>query len=269
MKLREALIYARGRLASVTDEASAEAKLLLSHVTGASPSGMLLSERPLSEAELSALEAALERRLSREPLQYIIGSWGFMGLSFSVGPCALIPRQDTETLCEEALRLIGERGYKTLLDICTGTGCVAVSLAKLSGICAEASDISPECTALARENAERNGVFITVREADLFDGAGRYDIITANPPYISDADMLLLPEEVRREPELALRGGADGLDLYRRIAEGAEAHMNPGGVLLLEVGAGEAGAVSELFAGRKTRVVKDLNGVERVVIIEY
>lgn len=265
MTVREALEKTRARLEKITDESRAEAVFLLSGITGMSPSLLRLEERVLSCGEAAALEDAVNRRLGHEPLQYVLGEWYFMGLPFLVGPEALIPRQDTETLCEEAARLIRERGYKTLLDICTGTGCIAVSLAKLTGIKAEASDISPECALLAKSNAEKNGVRVSVRTADLFDGAGKYDIITANPPYISDEDMERLQEEVRFEPRLALAGGQDGLDFYRRIAAEAERHINPGGALLLEVGMGEAEAVSRLFPEKKTTVIKDLNGVERVV----
>lgn len=270
MTLREALSETSARLAAVSpEEAETEARLMLAHLTGLAPSELRLIDRELGQESLERLEEMIERRLSREPLQYILGEWYFMGLPFRVTPAALIPRQDTETLCEEALRLIAERGYRTLLDICTGTGCIAVSLARLGGINAEASDISPDCVALARRNAERNGVEIAFRIADLFSGAGEYDLVTANPPYIAEADMAALQEEVRFEPRLALAGGADGLDIYRRIAKEAGAHIKKGGALLLEVGMGEAEAVRGLFPERETAVIKDLNGVERVVRIDF
>ena len=269
MKPKEKLIAVRESLKTVTDEAGAEAVILLEHFTEMTRAEILLSEVGLDEKTLSSIDAAVGRRLLREPLQYILGTWYFMGLPFTVTPAALIPRQDTETLAEEGKRLISGRGYRSLLDVCTGTGCIAVSLAKLTGICAEASDISPECAALARENAERNGVKLAVRTADLFDGAGKYDVVTANPPYIADADMEALQPEVRFEPRLALAGGKDGLELYRRIAKEAEPHINRGGALLLEVGYGEAETVAALFTGKKVRIIKDLNGIDRVVIIEY
>ncbi len=269
MKLREAIGYAEKRLSSVSDEPGTEARILVSELTGKTRAEIAFSDETLSESTAAALGEAIERRLAREPLQYVLGKWWFMGLEFAVGPEALIPRQDTETLAEEALRLIEERGYMTLLDICTGTGCIAVSLAKLSGIRAEASDVSPECALLAKKNAEKNGVFINVRTADLFEGAGVYDIVTANPPYISAEDMALLSPEVKREPALALSGGEDGLGLYRIIAKTAGEHIAPGGALLLEVGAGEAEAVAAMFPGREARIIKDLNGVERVVSIDH
>ena len=267
MKLSEARLITARRLAAVSEEAGFEALLMLSHVTGLELSALRTAEAEISPESAEKLEEMTERRLSREPLQYLLGEWYFMGLPFFVGPEALIPRQDTETLCEEAAGLIAERGYETLLDICTGTGCVAVSLAKLTGINTEASDISPACVRLALRNAERNGADIKARTADLFEGAARYDIITANPPYISDEDMMGLAPELAFEPRLALSGGADGLDVYRRIAEEAARHLNPGGALVMEVGQGEAGAVADMFPGKEVRIVRDLNGVERVVIV--
>ena len=267
MTVRDALSNARLALSGITEESRFEAGLLLKHITGLS-SALVDSSAELSPEQEELLDALLRRRLSREPLQYILGEWSFYGLDFRVTPAALIPRQDTEILVEEAIRLIRERGYRSLLDICTGTGCIAAAIAKNTGAAAEASDISEDCVSLARENAERNGVSLTVRRADLFEGAGKYDIITANPPYINAADMRALQPEVRFEPALALAGGEDGLDIYRRIAGEAFDHINNGGALLLEVGYNEADAVAELFVGRRTRAAEDLNGIERVVIIE-
>ena len=268
MKLNEAKRELVSRLASVTDEAALEAELILEHFTGASRAELLFSGADISPGTLEKIEDAVQRRLSHEPLQYILGEWGFMGLEFYTRPGALIPRQDTETLCEEALRLIAERDYKTVLDICTGTGCIAVSIAKLSAAEVAASDISRRALELARKNAERNGADITFFEADLFDGLGKFDLIAANPPYIAESERGSLSPEVLHEPELALFGGPDGLDIYRRIAAEAAEHMEPGGALLLEVGLGQAEAVRALFPENEAAVIKDLNGVERVVRID-
>ncbi|MBR6109840.1 MAG: peptide chain release factor N(5)-glutamine methyltransferase [Clostridia bacterium] len=271
MTVREALAYAAERLSSVTDEAGTEARLLLAELTGLSPSALRLSGDTLDEAAFVKLEGFIKRRLLREPLQYVLGEWYFMGLPFCVSPAALIPRQDTETLCEEALRLAAERAYASALDICTGTGCIAISLKKLAAgsISVEASDISPDALALARRNAEKNGAEIVFRLADLFEGAGSYDLITANPPYICDADMACLQEEVRFEPALALAGGHDGLDIYRRIAKEAPAHVKKGGALITEVGMGQAEAVAAMFPDNRVRIIKDPGGVDRVVAIDF
>ena len=172
------------------------------------------------------LEEMLARRLAGEPLQYILGEWELMGLPFRVDARALIPRQDTETLVEAALGLIKERGYRTVLDLCCGTGCIGISLAALSGAAVTLADISVDAL----------------------------------------ADMAALQREVRFEPALALYGGEDGLDFYRRIRTEYAAHLNQRGALLLEVGFGQAAAVCALF-GENAYVLRDLCGVERVVAV--
>ena len=185
-----------------------------------------------------------------------------MGLPFYTRPCALIPRQDTETLCEEALSI----GGKTLLDLCCGTGCIGVSLAKLGGFEVTFGDISPDCLALARENAALNGVSGKFLLTDMFsDISEGYDLICVNPPYIPTSELASLQAEVKREPRLALDGGADGLDFYRRISRDYAAHLNPGGALLMEVGAGQAEDVAAMFP--KAEIIKDICGIERVVAV--
>lgn len=269
MTVREAVDLIVSELEGRVEEAGLEARLMAAKLMGKEKLGFTELEAELPEGGLSALFSMAERRKTGEPLQYILGEWYFMGLPFIVSPAALIPRQDTETLCEEALDLIRLRGYRKMLDICTGTGCIAVSLAKLSGIEAEAADISSECAALAERNAKRNGVRIFARMADLFNGAGKFDLITANPPYITDEDMENLQREVSFEPRLALAGGPDGLTLYRRIAREAAAHMNEGGALLMEVGYGEAEKVRALFPENVGEIIPDLNGIPRVVRIDF
>ena len=224
-------------------------------------------EQIISPAQVEKIKEWVSRRCTREPLQYILGEWELMGLPFRVDARALIPRQDTETLVEAALGLIKERGYRTVLDLCCGTGCIGISLAALSGAAVTLADISADALALARENAEKNGVCARVTETDLFSNIKRsFDLIACNPPYLSDADMAALQREVRFEPALALYGGADGLDFYRRIRTEYAAHLNPGGALLLEVGFGQAAAVCALF-GENAYALRDLCGVERVVAV--
>lgn len=214
-----------------------------------------------------ALDALSAERLSGKPLQYIIGEWEFMGLSFKVDPRALIPRQDTETLAEAALGLIRERGYKTCLDMCAGTGCIGIALARLSGVRTTLADISPEALSLERENAERNGVAAEFAESDMFSQIkGDFDIIVSNPPYLASSDMEHMQRELAFEPESALFGGGDGLDFYRRLALDAPSRLAPGGVLLMEVGAGQAEDVRKMF--KNAGVIKDINGIERVVTAE-
>lgn len=220
------------------------------------------------EAE-AALHALIARRLSGEPLQYILGEWEFMGFPFYVGPEALIPRQDTETLCE-AVRKRRPRGQGLkLLDLCCGTGCIGLSLAKLCGFAPTLADVSPACLALARRNAERLGVEARFAQGDLWDALApgeAFDLICANPPYIARAELASLQAEVLHEPALALDGGPDGLAFYRRIAAGYAARLAPGGLLALEIGFDQGEEVAALFPGSKC--IQDLCGQNRVILLE-
>ena len=267
--IREALRAAQAALAPVAgEEAAREARLFFCHALGWDMARLLSRQSDIFPGEYEKmLEEMLARRLAGEPLQYILGEWELMGLPFRVDARALIPRQDTETLVEAALGLIKERGYRTVLDLCCGTGCIGISLAALSGAAVTLADISVDALALARENAEKNGVCARVMETDLFSNiTGSFDLIACNPPYLSDADLAALQREVRFEPALALYGGEDGLDFYRRIRTEYAAHLNQRGALLLEVGFGQAAAVCALF-GENAYVLRDLCGVERVVAV--
>ena len=213
------------------------------------------------------LRQAVARRLRGEPLQYILGAWEFMGLPFYVSPGALIPRQDTETLCEAALRWLKDRPGARVLDLCCGTGCIGVSLAKLGGARAAFADISPDALALAQRNAARNGVDGAFCESDLLAAVpGGYDLIACNPPYLTGAEMESCQRELTFEPALALYGGEDGLDFYRRLADEWEAHVTPGGRLLMEIGCTQGAAVRGLFPG--ATILKDIRGLDRVACVE-
>lgn len=263
MNIAGAIEYLSTGLSPVTEEHLTEARLAVSDMAEI-PYNRLNTYKasPFPAALMPRLEELVSRRKSGEPLQYILGKWEFMGLPFYTRPCALIPRQDTETLCEEALAI----GGKTLLDLCCGTGCIGVSLAKLGGFEVTFGDISRDCIDLARENAALNGVAGSFVLTDMFGNiSGSYDMICVNPPYIPTSHLALLQAEVKREPALALDGGADGLDFYRRIARDYAAHLNLGGALLMEVGAGQAEDVAAMFpnAGR----IEDICGIERVVTV--
>lgn len=231
------------------------------------------ADRALSHGQLIRLESMLDRRAAGEPVQYVLGTADFMGLRFEVTPDVLIPRQDTETLVEAALiDLRARQGAPEVLDLCTGSGCVGLSLGSLAPDARiTLSDISKEALEVARRNAKALEVRAELRHGDLFAAVGRqrFDVITCNPPYIPTDELPTLQREVRFEPTLALDGGADGLDFYRRIAEEAPGRLNPGGTLFMEVGIGEAPAVVELMRaaapGGIIESLKDLNGVERVI----
>ena len=236
--------------------------------------------RPLSEQDEQVQEqirtyrSMITKRASRIPLQQILGSQEFMGLEFYVNEHVLIPRQDTETLVELVLQE-QQSTEKKLLDLCTGSGCIAISLAVKGGYeSVTATDLSEEALKVAERNAKAYQKEIIFRQGDLFTAlpqseAGTFDIITSNPPYIPTAVIATLEPEVREhEPMMALDGTEDGLKFYRQIAKKAGTWLKPGGVIYLEIGYDQGEAVSGLLreAGfDKVRVVKDLPGKDRVV----
>ena len=264
----EALKAAEQRLKAVPDP-RLDAEWLLSEVLGVSRLEMLLNKRrELTEGEAAAYEALLVRREAREPLQYILGSQSFMGFSLKTDSRALIPRNDTEALCEEALKYIRPGGR--VLDLCTGSGALAAAIKKLRpGAEVTATDISEAALSLAKENAERLGAEVRFVQGDLFTplAGEKFNVIVSNPPYIPDALRGRLQAEVEREPALALFAGDDGLDFYRRIVKDAPAHLLPGGRLCLEIGDGQGDAVKALLYEGFTdiQVLNDLNGLPRVI----
>lgn len=226
-------------------------------------------EDDITQEQLNEYEWALKKRAEHIPLQYIVGETEFMGLPFKVNSSVLIPRQDTETLVEEALK-VAKPGMK-VLDMCTGSGCIIISILhhgkELEGY---ASDISRHAINVAKENAKLNHVAVSFETGDLFDHIkGKYDIIVSNPPYIRTEEIAkLMPEVQNFEPYDALDGKEDGLFFYRRIVEQAGDYLNPGGHLLFEIGHDQGQDVSELMeqAGfGNVRVIKDLAGNDRVV----
>lgn len=249
MTIREALEQAAARLETAgVPDARLDAELLLARVLHEDRLRMRLDgQRTLGDAQRNEYDALIARRQTREPLQYIEGEAAFMGLTFRVAPGVLIPRQDTEILCEEALSRM--KPGARVLDVGTGSGALAVSLARLGRDAqVTAVDVSDAALAIARDTARRLGAQVRFVKSDCFAAlAGeRFDLIVSNPPYISREEMETLMPEVQREPELALAGGEDGLDFYRRIAREAPAHLLPGGCLLFEIGWRQRDAVSAL-----------------------
>lgn len=270
MTLRELLSDTASRLRPAAGEdAPTEARELCSFVLG-KRLGFADAELEPDRKALETLEALINRRLAHEPLQYLIGEWDLMGLTFRVTPAVLIPRQETETVVIEAERLINERSYASLLDLCTGSGCIGLSLAVRTGVAAVLSDISDEALSVARENAARLAPGTECVKSDLFAAlkGRRFDIITVNPPYIPSAVIETLSAEVRREPRLALDGGEDGLAIYRRIAGEYPEHLNPGGALVMEIGFDQGESVPALFRGHgEVSVTYDLGGNPRAVTV--
>ena len=230
------------------------------------------TERSLSPEEHERLEALLQRRVQGEPVQYLLHSACFMGLNFYVDSRVLIPRQDTETLVEAVIVALRQLEKPRMLDLCAGSGAIGLSVRTLvPGADVTLADCSRDALEVVRENARRLGVDVDIRHGDLFRAVWhqKFDLIASNPPYIPTGDLPLLQREVQREPQLALDGGGDGLEFYRRIAADAPEHLNPGGSIYLEVGAGQADAVRALLTERmecaEAGVINDLNGIPRVV----
>ena len=226
-------------------------------------------EEDITQDAQKEYEIAVQKRAEHIPLQYIIGEQEFMGLRFKVNSNVLIPRQDTETLVEQVLKIV-KPGMK-VLDLCTGSGCVLISVLKnapeLTGM---GSDISKTALLVAKENAKLHEVAAEWVRSDLFDNITEtFDVIMANPPYIPTGEILSLMPEVRDfEPENALDGGADGLDFYRKIAGQVKDYLNPGGYVYMEIGYDQGEAVSELMRNAgftEVEVIKDLARNDRVV----
>lgn len=256
-----------------------EAELVLTHVLNCDRLSLYLNkDRELGKDKSALVSSILKRRQTCEPLQYILGSTEFMGLKFRVDKRALIPRPETEILVEKALKLAAKLGRSAgkqleILDIGTGSGCIAVSLAKNIKPCRiTATDISPEALELARKNAQLHQAEIEFIQSDLLASLeGRsFDLIVSNPPYIPTLELKSLAREISFEPVLALDGGGDGLDYYRRMISQAHRYLNKGGFLIMEIGFGQAKAVENMLkkSGKFEiiEIVRDYNNIERVMV---
>jgi release factor glutamine methyltransferase len=242
-----------------------EAQLLLAHVLQCSRTQLYMSfDKPLGEAELAGYRELIKRRLAGEPVAYLLGEQEFWGLPFDVDANVLVPRPDTETVIEVARSLRADRSAPCrVLDLCTGSGVIAISLAKeLPAARVIATELSEAAVAIARRNAERNKVAdrVDIRHGDLWEPVAgeRFDLITSNPPYIATPVIETLQAEVKREPRMALDGGPDGMAFYDRICAAARIHLEPGGALVVEHGFDQADAVRERFAAA---------GFERVTMV--
>lgn len=230
-------------------------------------------ERMVTLAESKKIKAIIDERLTGRPLWYIIGDTEFYGCKIKVDERALIPRPETEMLAELTVKSV-EDGFK-VLDMCTGSGCIAVSVAKNCAdkrVSVTAADLSDAAIMLAKENAQLNGVKVDFVQSDLFRSVrGRFNIIVCNPPYIKSGDIPNIQKEVREyEPKIALDGGEDGLEFYRRIAKSVRSYLARDGILLLECGEGQTEEILKLFERRDyAMVIKDLSGVERFLKIAF
>ncbi|MBQ2247082.1 MAG: peptide chain release factor N(5)-glutamine methyltransferase, partial [Selenomonadales bacterium] len=237
------------------DSPRLDAEVLLSHILKCDRIHLYVNfDRPLVGEELSSFRQMVKARAQRMPVAYILGEKEFMGHSFRVTPDVLIPRPDTEILVEEAIRLLAEKEAPRIVDIGTGSGAILLSVLKgTEGSTGVAVDLSSAALAVAKSNGERLGLAdrAEFRLGDLYAPVdGLFDAILSNPPYIPVRDMEGLSPEVKQEPEMALVGGADGLDFYRRLIDDAPRYLKEDGIVLFEVGIGEAQDVAELGKAR-------------------
>lgn len=249
-------------------------EMLLAHVLKTTRVRLYVDlDRPMEKAELATFRALIERRVAGEPTQYLTGVREFYNRPFKVDARVLIPRPETELLVEAALHKLPKDGPGAALDVCTGSGCIAISLAaERPQATVLATDLSPDACALARENAQALGVAdrVTVLQGNLFAPLppdARFAVVVSNPPYIASGEIPDLSAEVRREPHMALDGGPDGLVLIRKVLEGARRVLEPGGLLAMEIGETQGAAVLGLLqaAGYEdARVEKDLERRDRL-----
>jgi len=266
---------ARLRNAEIPDPET-DSALLLSSLTGVAPLRLRLdTDTVLSSEILKEYESLLSRRLSREPLQYILSSAVFYGRTFAVDPRVLIPRPETALLVQWALDEIKALKAPRVLDLCCGSGCIGLTvLAERPDAVVTLSDLSPDALDVARLNAENLGLTARFLQSDLFHhiDSEPFDLIISNPPYIPSADCDTLQAEVLREPRLALDGGADGLNLYRRIAHEVRGFLAPGGLLMMELGIGEADEVEQIlktFGAGRVEVRPDDAGISRMILAQF
>jgi release factor glutamine methyltransferase len=269
MTLGEVLRLATEHLAKTSETARLDAELLLAHALGCERIALYTDfDRPLNEAELGAYRERIARRAKREPVQYILGEWGFRRLTLTVDGRALIPRPETEIVVERALARLEGLDAPAVLDVGVGSGAIALAIAdEHPGAGVTGIDASPEALALARENAERTGLDVELREHDLRTGlpGGPYDLVVSNPPYVEPDELGTLMPDVRDwEPHAALVGAG----ATEAVARGALEVLRAGGALVLEVGDGQAPAVASLLESlgyQAARITPDLAGRERVV----
>lgn len=270
LTLKEALAKAVDKLQQMeVPDADIDAWYLLSYVTGLDRAAFFLhGEEPMAEPDMIRYRDLVTKRGERIPLQYLTGEQEFMGLDFHVNEHVLIPRQDTECLVERVLPYVDG---KRVLDVCTGSGCIAIAIAKLGKpFIVHGVDISEEALAVARQNATELNASVELFAGDLMTKMdGQYDVIVSNPPYIPPSVIEGLMPEVRlHEPMLALDGGQDGLEFYRRIAGQAVTRLAPNGRMFLEIGCEQAVAVAEILQKqgyREVQVFQDLAGKDRIV----
>lgn len=261
------------RLKDRHDACTFDLSCLFEHVFGVRRYSLYLAEsEPADEEKARIFSALCDRYDAGEPLQYLLGEWGFYGLMFDVGPGVLIPRPDTETLIETALAKLVHTPVPRIVELGAGSGCISITLAKQRADAQIlAMELSDEAIPYLRRNVKRHSAGnVTIRQHDMLSPPHlpSLDLVVSNPPYISKADMQSLQEQVRHEPEMALYGGEDGLDFYRQIPKIYLPILKEGGWLIFEVGYDQAAAVGDILMEQgyhDIQIDRDLAGIPRVV----
>jgi release factor glutamine methyltransferase len=255
------------------ESARLDAEVLLAHALECTRLDLYLNfDAPVAQAHLEIYRELIKKRAQRVPVAYLTGIKEFMGLSFKVDHRALIPRPETEVLVEEVIKRLKDREPGAILDVGTGCGAIAISLARyLAGWRFLGTDISSEAIELARENAEQLNVVVEFKLGDLFEPVAgmRFDCVVSNPPYIPHGEFPNLQPEIGYEPKVALDGGEDGLDVIRRLVFEAPEYLRPDGMMAFEIGFGQVEQVGELIRSAgytDMEIIKDHSGIDRVVI---
>lgn len=247
-----------------------EAGVLLEDIGGQAPAAVqLCPETELSEERAAAVAKAAKRRSGGYPLQYIIGSWDFYGRRFACGEGVLIPRAETELLCECVIKYFAKRPAPRIIDLCSGTGCIAITLAKeIPGAKVTAVELYDGAMKYLKQNNAAFGGCVSAVQGDALVPFGEFDCVVSNPPYVAAKEMPTLQREVLAEPETALLGGEDGLDFYRAIAKNWYEHIAPGGFIAFEIGEAQGRAVENLLKENGyygVSVWEDYAGLDRIV----
>ncbi len=274
MKQRELLKLGENILKQANiQDAYIKAKVLLQHIL--KQNIIISSEKLVDTKKIEEYKKCIQKAKNGVPIQYITNKQEFMALDFYVDENVLIPQPDTENLVEEAIRIVNQIPNAKILDLCTGSGAIAVSIAHYcKNAIITATDISPKALDVANKNALTNNVDIEFIESNLFDKITEklFDVIISNPPYIETEVINTLSEEVKNEPHIALDGGKDGLDFYRKILSNAYKYLNAKGYLLLEIGYKQGNAITNLERKSLNLItkqpIKDLGGNDRVVIFQ-
>ena len=272
MNVKEAIKYGIDNLKNIDDK-SLKVRLILSHFMNVEKNYLIThDDEELSEEIEEKYKLGIEKLSKDVPLQYITNTQEFYGMKFKVNENVLIPRYDTEILIEETLKLAKDKDK--ILDMCTGSGIIAITLAKnVEKANVFACDISLEALKVAKENNELHNTNVKFINSNLFENIEEknFDIIVSNPPYIPEKEMQELENQVKKEPELALYGGVDGLDFYKKITENAKEYLKKEGLLIFEIGYKQKEDVSKILIENKfknIKCVKDLQGLDRVIIGE-